>query len=145
MFFILLICFVSCSGEKFEISGKYESVNNDMYYGIEINEELKLISFYMLSHFSSNMDKTEIEELKNWKISIRGKFAVKQDKFIVTNIESDVLPTERTDRLEIQLKDNTLEIRCNNLHNEIFGSHPRLFKIKDNDPCLEGNIIYQKK
>lgn len=122
-FSIVLILFnISCTQNKTIKDGIYNSSNNDLYYAIKIDKNNKKISIYELESYEEinplgkeiyNLNLSNSKQIKkDFNFFYKGDFEIINDKIIITNLESNMLPSDRPKKIEGKISNNKIEFNC---------------------------------
>ena len=138
--FILILFNISCSQNKVIEDGIYNSSNNDLYYAIKIDKNKNKILFYQLESYTE-IDPTSKEifninssnskqSKKDFKFFHKGDFEIVNDKIIVTNLESDMLSSDRPKKIDGKISNDKIEFNCEEI-SKYFSGNAILCKSKE--------------
>lgn len=132
LFIIIIFNLSSCSQNSNIKNGIYNAANNDLFYAIEINKNSKKIIFYQLESyteiaptsketFNLNLSNSK-QSKKDFKFFHKGDFEILDDKIIVTNLESDMLPSEKPKKIEGNISNYKIEFNCKEISKYFSGN-----------------------
>lgn len=138
--FVLILINISCTQNKVIEDGIYNSSNNDIYYAIKIDKNKKKILFYQLESYTEidpiakeifNIKSSDSKQSKkDFKFFNKGDFEIVNDKIIVTNLESDMLPSDRPKKIEGKISNDKIEFNCEEI-SKYFSGNTILCKSKE--------------
>jgi len=141
--FILFILSTNCINQSNIRDGIYQTNDNDVYYGIELNNDLNDIKFYIASNSSTSFSKKDIKAVKDWGHFRTGKIISKNNDFIeIGNIETDLAEHIR-DTLKMNIKNDELICNCKQIKTIFQGKS--MFDTNDKNVIHLGEKLCKKK
>lgn len=117
----LLVLILSCSKSELKNGGYFFAQNNDLFYAIHINSNLDTIKLFILNEYSSYDSEEVVESRKNFKNFRNGLIKVNGNKISISELESDIVPTERPILKDLVYRNGKIYADCKNLHKSFFG------------------------
>jgi hypothetical protein len=117
----LIFLLHSCSESEFKNGGFFKAENNDLFYAIEINSNLDSIKLFILNEYSFNDSQEILNSRKTFEIYSSGIIKVNGDRIIVSELESDRVPSDRPILEDLIYRNGKIFANCKNLTESFFG------------------------
>ena len=118
----LTLLLQSCNEVEFKNGGHFIAENNDLFYALRISSELDSIQIFMLDEWPIINSKETLAEKQNRKMSSSGKISIKDNEILITELESDFLPSARPKLKNFKIRNGKLYADCENLTEYVWGS-----------------------
>jgi hypothetical protein len=130
-YLLIIILSFSCSQNAEIESGIYLAKNNELFYAIDLNQSENVFKIYVLESFSqTNYENLQILELnivkkenslKDFKKFSKGNFKIKDNRLIIENLESNILPSSRPETIEGKISGKSIIMSSEILSKYLFG------------------------
>ncbi|WP_298517965.1 hypothetical protein [uncultured Kordia sp.] len=117
---VLILALQSCNEIEFKNGGNFIAENNDLFYALQINSEMDSIQIFVLDEWPILNSET-LAKKQNREMSVKGTINIKDNTIIITELESDYPPSERSKLTNFTIKNGKIYADCKNLTGYIFG------------------------
>jgi len=120
---ILFLTFLlqSCNQVEFKNGGHFKAENNDLFYALRISSDMDSIQIFVLNEWPIVSSENILVEKQNRETSLSGTIDVKENEILITELESNFLPSERPKIKNLTIKNGKLYADCENLTEYVWG------------------------
>lgn len=153
----LIFLNLSCA-QKSEIeNGIYMAENDELYYAIELDNSTNQIKVFVLESYVENSPSVSVEQKKiadpntsevfdikteqkrnrepDFKHFFSGNFSVENNRLIIKNLESDIMPGQRPENISAEISAGEIILNCEELSKYLSGN---------SDYCKSNQIVFVK-
>lgn len=119
---LLLTLFLqNCKEAEFENGGQFKAENNDLFYALWISSEMDSIQFFVVDEWPIDISEETLAEKQNREMSVSGTINVRENEILITELESNFLPSERPKLKSLTIKNGKIYVDCENITEYVWG------------------------
>ena len=120
VFFVVNVL-IGCSETEFKNGGLFKAENSDLFYAIEVSPNLDVIKLFILNEYDSNDSQEVLNSRKTFKLFRRALIEVAGNRIILSELESDIMPSNRPVLKDFVYRNGKIYADCENLTESFHG------------------------
>ena len=118
---LLTLLLQNCKEVEFKNGGQFKAGNNDLFYALWISSEMDSIQFFVVDEWPIDISEETLAEKQNREMSVSGIIDVRENEILITELESNFLPSERPKLKNMTIRNGKIYVDCENITEYVWG------------------------